>query len=308
MRDAIEAVEDAFTAHGQGKTAMPVKAVIDDPKRGVWTGALPAYIETANVMGIKWHSEVIGNLEKRGLPNIIGTMILNDAISGAPLSIMSVGTLTAIRTAAMSAVAAKYLSKRDSKVLGVIGSGIQARSHLLAFKEVLPISTVKVYDAIGEARQKFVDEMSRLVDMQIEPAKNVEDAALGSDIILTATTSHKRFLDENSVSEGAFIAAIGEKEITIGLVEKANKIVVTDLRQAKIDGNLAEFFKEKIVSEDKIYAELSEIVTGKKIGRRSDDELIIFASTGIAICDLAVANVVYKLASEKGIGTSIEFL
>jgi ornithine cyclodeaminase/alanine dehydrogenase-like protein (mu-crystallin family) len=259
-------------------------------------------------MGIKWHSEVIGNLEKRGLPNIIGTMILNDAISGAPLSIMSVGTLTAIRTAAMSAVAAKYLSKRDSKVLGVIGSGIQARSHLLAFKEVLPISTVKVYDAIGEARQKFVDEMSRLVDMQIEPAKNVEDAALGSDIILTATTSHKRFLDENSVSEGAFIAAIGEKEITIGLVEKANKIVVTDLRQAKIDGNLAEFFKEKIVSEDKIYAELSEIVTGKKIGRRSDDELIIFASTGIAICDLAVANVVYKLASEKGIGTSIEFL
>ena len=308
MKDAIGAVEDAFAAHGQGKTAMPVKAVINDPKRGVWTGALPAYIETSNIMGIKWHSEVIGNAEKRGLPNILGTIILNDAISAAPLSIMSVGTITAIRTAATSAVAAKYLAKRSSKVLGVIGAGIQARSHLLAFKEVVPISKVKVYDAISEVREKFVDEMSRLVDIQINPADSVDDAARGSDIILTATTSHERFLNENNVSKGAFIAAIGDEEITIGLVEKANKIVVTDLQQSKIDGNLAEFFREKAVSENDIYAELSEIVTGKKKGRESDDEIIIFSSTGVAICDLAVANVVYKLAIEKGIGSSIEFL
>ena len=268
--------------------------------------ALPAHVGPANTLGIKWVSTVMDN-PKHHLPAVMATIILNDPETGFPICLMSGRQITAYRTAAVSAVAAKHLANPASRTVGLIGAGVEARTHLMALKEVLPLETVRVYDVIKGASEKLAVEMEERLGLHVLAVDSSEKAVRGSDVVVTVTTSSERFLDADWLSEGSFVAAVGGQEIKLNVIRRSTKLVVEHLDTCRFDGNISEFFSTGQVTETDIYAELAEIVSGKKAGRQLDREINTFISAGLAMNDIVTANAVFQLAREKKIGLEVSF-
>ena len=296
--DYLEAVEDAFRAHAEGRTAQPMPLHIEVEDGGFHAKGAFVALDRGYV-AVKVNSNFPGNPAK-GLPTIQGALLLYDADDGRLLAIMDSAEITSRRTAAASAVAAKYLARADAKTIAICGCGEQGRAQLAAMVRVRPIKWAFAWDADHEKAVRFAREMAVLLGIPVAAVERIAEATLAADIIVTATSSRKAFLAPEHVRPGTFIAAIGadnphKSELEPGLLA-ACKVVVDTLEQASTMGDLHHAIAAGSATRESVHAELAEIVVGRKPGRTDAEEITVFDSTGLAIQDVASAAAACKRA------------
>ena len=302
MEEVIEAVERALAALTLGRAQMPPRSRASVKGLGNIL-SMSALVEDLGIYTSKVVSIYPGNPEK-GLPTINAALLAFDASTGLPIAIISAGHLTAMRTGAISGVATKYLARKDSRNLAIIGCGVQARTQAIAVSKVRRIERVRVYDVIEERAQKYSEEMSGVLGVEVEVAGSAEEAVREADIIVTATTSKAPVLRRGWIKDGAHINAIGSytpdaRELDTDTIIDA-KVVVDKLEAALEEaGDIIIPIKEGLFSPDKIHAELGEIIIGKKPGRTSQKEITIFKSVGLAVQDAAAAHAALKRYGKK---------
>jgi len=301
MKDIIGVVEDAFREKGYGRVEMPPKPGIR-PQKNAFIHAMPAYIPKLESAGIKWVSGFPENY-RFGLPYITGLLILNDPETGVPICVMDCTWITAKRTGAATAVAAKYLARRDSETLGILGCGVQGRSNLEALSIVLSnLRKVRAYDINEKNLRRYVEEMTKKHGLSVIPVSSPREAVEGCDIVVTAgpILRHPNPVIEASwFSDGGFACALDfDSYWKPEAMHSMDKFCTDDLDQLM-------YYKSVGYFSDipKVYADLGEIVTKKKKGRESDEERIMAMNLGLAIEDMATAIKIYEKARKKGIGT-----
>lgn len=315
MKEVIGAVELAFREKGFGRVQMPPKKYLFFNKYSGNLMVMPSYLEGMDISAVKTVNVHPHNREKYGMPTIMAIIILVDPKSGFPLAIMGGTTITNMRTGAAGGIAAKYLARKNSKVVGLIGAGAQARTQLMALLEVFgSFDEVRVWSRSEETRVRFKREaMAKYGHLcKIRDVERIEDAVRGADIIVTATPSRTPLVIDEWVQPGVHFNCIGVdapgKEELDPLILKRAKIVVDDLEQASYSGEINVPLSMGIISRRDIWAEIGEIVAGTKPGRENDEEITVFVSTGLAVQDAVTANLVYQKALEKGIGKKISLV
>jgi alanine dehydrogenase len=301
MDEALTVVEHAFVRQAEGKTAMPPKVYLDIPGGHGDFRAMPAYID--GIAGIKWVSVYPDN-SRYNLPTVLATIILSDHQTGQLLAVMDGSYITEIRTGAAGGVAVKYLARKDSTSVGMLGAGVQAETQLLAIKKVLPeLKEVKVFDLNADASHAYAAKMSRRLGVSVEVAGSIE-AMSCADIIVTTTPSRRPIVEKGPIRPGTHLNAIGadaqgKQELSPELLLGA-KIVVDDIEQASHSGEINVPLSQGKLQIGDIYGTLGEVITGGKRGRANDGEITVFDSTGLAIQDIACAKLVYdKVKSGK---------
>ena len=310
LEDCIDAVEKIFRLQGEGKVPVPGILGVRAKNGGlhVKAGLLPG--EKGYVVA-KLNTNFPDNGARFGLPTIQGVVVLYDAENGCPLAVLDSIDITIKRTAAASAVAAKYLARKNSSVGIVCGCGQQGRAQLRAIHSVLPLEKVYAFDLNERAAQDLARELASELRLEIEPVCDPWRAIKKSDICVTCTTACEFFVRKEDVSPGTFIAAVGaddehKQEIDPVLMASA-KVVADSLEQCCAIGDTHHAIARRLMRKEDIYAELGEIVAEKKPGRTTDDEIIIFDSTGVAIEDAVTAAAVYEKARAAGIGGHFQF-
>jgi len=310
LRDCIYAVEEVFRLQGQGKIPRSEILGVKTPNGGlhVKAGLLP---HDTSYLVAKLNSNFPNNRTRFNRPTIQGLIAIFDAENGSPLAILDSMDVTIKRTAAASAVAAKYLARISSSVGIICGCGQQGRAQLRAIQTVLPLQEVYAFDSNFEVARIFAAELSRELKIDIEAVHNPKAAIRRSDVLVTSTTATGFFVHKEDVPDGAFIAAVGaddthKQELDPALMASA-KVVADSLEQSCTIGDTHHAIAKGLMSKENVYADLGEIVAGKKSGRVSGNEIIIFDSTGIAIEDAAAAALVYAKASARGIGNRFTF-
>jgi len=271
--------------------------------------AMPAWVPPMNAVGVKIISGYAWNKQKYGLPYIMGLMILNDEDSGAPYAVMDCSWPTEMRTAAVSAVSAKYLAREDSEVLGVIGLGTQAKRHVQALARVLPIKEVKGYDISENAAKAFKSWVEGNVGVKVEIVSHSKNAVIGCDVVVSAipiSDKPTHIVKPEWISKGMTLIPIDFDASMDGKVaSKADKFYTDDLKQyAYYWSDETPFFKG-YPSPNEVFGEVAEVVRGEKSGRETAEEIIMVNNLGIAIVDVAVAINLFYRAIERGIGEKI---
>lgn len=310
IKDAMEAVEEAFRQLALGTVDMPQRPVIRVPDHHGVVLFMPALIGGMGALGMKVVSVYPDNPKKYDKPTVLGLILLNDPATGEVVAIMDGGFITAMRTGAVSGVATKYLARSDAQVAGVFGAGVQARAQLLALAEARPLVRAVVYDVVPEARQRFAADLSAQLGIPVEPVDDPRAAVEGCDVIATATSARDPIFDGAWVAPGTHINGIGShapdmRELDTAIIQKAR--VIVDLRAAALAeaGDLIIPIQEGAITADHIAGELGEVIAGRIPGRTSPDEITIFKSEGLAIQDVSVATKVYQLARARSIGQEI---
>lgn len=306
MSSAISLMKDAFRQLSEGNAFVPVRTVIDTEDKSGRALFMPSYASSFGLFGIKMVSVFSGNFEKN-LPAIQGQMMVMDATTGTPLATFDAEYLTALRTGAASGLATELLSRKDSRILALIGTGAQAETQLAGVLEVRPIEEVLVYGNRAESVSKFCARKIAKVNLRAGTRVDLKHA----NIICTATTSSTPVFYPFDIDEGTHINGIGSfkptmQEIPEEIISKAKLVV--DQRQAALEeaGDIVIPLNKGLIKEDHIYAELGEIVAGRKSGRTSSDNITVFKSVGNAIQDLAIAHAMLHLSSngQKKMGSS----
>lgn len=310
IEECIKAVENAFKLYGEGKTAAPGILGIHAQDGGfhIKAGLLDV---GRNYFVAKTNANFPQNLPRFGLPTIQGVIIVCDAENGYPLAVMDSIEITILRTGAATAVAAKYLARPDSSVVTICGCGNQGRIQLRALVNVLPIERVFAFDQNASCAQQFADEMSSALHLAVQPVSDLKSTVRASDVCVTCTTAKQYFIRQEDVKPGTFIAAVGadnsEKQEIDPKLMAASKVIVDMLDQCATIGDLHHALVSGFMRRENVYAELGEIVAGKKVGRTSQDEITIFDSTGMALQDAAAAAIVYERALQTQRGLTINF-
>lgn len=311
MAESIEAVEGAFRELALGTATMPTRLSLSIPEKQGWLGVMPAYLAQAESLTTKIVTVYQNNATRHGIPNVLAAVILNDVETGRIEAIMEGSQITAMRTGAVSGVATKYLARSDAYRLGIFGAGVQARRQFEAVREVREIRSVSVYDTRTEMTRDFVAEATAQADVKVSVAQTPDELVRDSDIIATATTSATPVFNGRNIKPGTHINAIGAftpstREVDSETVA-TSKIVVDSLDAALAEaGDIIIPLKEGVIQRENVWAELGEIVTGKKAGRTSQEEKTLFKSVGLGIQDAAVASVVFKKACSLGVGTRLD--
>ena len=310
MDACIAAVEEAFRLYALGRYLKP--GVL-----GVHADSGAFHIKAAGLtlkrpyFVAKTNANFPDNPAKRGLPTIMGTLVLHDAADGRPLAVMDSMTLTALRTAAATAVAAKHLARADAKTATLVGCGFQGVAQARALRRVRPFEKLFVVDADRERARRFAETMAGELGVAVEAVGSLREAAKQSDIVVTCTTAKKAFLGPKDLGPGAFIAAVGadnpeKQEITPQLL--AESVLITDsTEQCAAIGDLHHALDAGVLKTVHVRAELGQVIAGEKPGRKTAEETIVFDSTGIAVQDAAAAAVAYENALEKGLGLKVDF-
>ena len=301
MSEIIAALETAFRAKGEGRTEMPPKPGVHPGGGNNFIHAMPACIPDLKSAGVKWVSGFPENY-KRGLPYITGLLIYNDVENGLPLAVMDCAWITAKRTGAASAVAARRLARPESSVMGMLGCGVQGQSHAEAFTETFPLKKILAYDKDAESARRFAAAMTRQLKMEVIAVKTPREAVSGCDIVATAGPILKvphATIQADWLDEGAFASLVDyDSYWSREALAQAAKFCTDDIPQLKLYQSMG--YLQNIPP---IHADLGELVTGKKKGRENPRERTMTANLGLAIDDMAVAPLIFKRAQEKGIGT-----
>jgi alanine dehydrogenase len=310
IEDAISAVEDAFKDHGLGKAQMPPKCYLYFPRYDGDLRTMPAYLEGRDTAGVKIVNVHVKNPEL-GLPTVMAVLVLNSPETGVPQAFMGATYLTNMRTGAAGGIAARALARPDSQVVGMVGAGAQARTQLLALSRFFKIEKVIVSNRSIESSTAFVKDAQAFLECDYYPTTNRQEAC-DCDILVTTTPSRLPVVKEAWVKPGTHINVIGadakgKQELESSLTGKA-KVVVDDLAQAVHSGEVNVPISKGVLKPEAIYAELGEILVGKKPGRTSNEEITIFDSTGLAIQDVATGTVVYRRALEAGRGKKLKMM
>ena len=281
------------------------------PKPGIHPGAkvnfihaMPAYIPALRSVGVKWVSGYPENAS-RGLPSITGLLILNDDETGVPLAVMDCTWITAMRTGAATAVAAKHLARPESETVGILGCGVQGRSNLEALGVLFPLKRVVAYDIVPEQADRFEAEVQQRCGLEVVKAEQPREAVDGCDLVVTAgpilRTPHAT-IKSGWLNEGAFASLVDFDSYWDGpAMREADKFCTDDIPQF-------EHYREIGYFQDvpPIYATVGELAAGKKRGRKSPKERTMTCNLGLALDDIATAPMVYRRAIERGIGTWLD--
>jgi ornithine cyclodeaminase/alanine dehydrogenase len=302
MKEIIAALESMFREKGEGRLEMPPKPGIH-PRPDAFIHAMPAYIPGLQSAGMKWVSGYPENRAK-GLPYISGLIILNDPATGLPMAVMDCTWITAMRTGAATAVAARYLARPESEAVGVLGCGVQGRSNLEALRELFPIRRVRAYDVDRAAAERYAAEMTERLALDVAVVSIPREAVTGCDIVVTSgpilkvphATIRRGWLDR-----GAFASLVDfDSYWHPDALREVDKFCTDDKPQLEYY-RLAGYFK----NIPPIYADLGELATGRKAGRETAEERTLACNLGLAADDMATAPLVYRLAVEKSVGTEL---
>jgi len=306
MKETVEEVEKAIKILAKGQAIQPPKIYMAIPKHHGFIKPMTAYVEPMEVACSKIFAFFPDNPLRHDIPTVHATIVLNDAKTGVPLALMDGTWITALRTAATSAVAAKYLAKKESPVVGIIGAGVQGKTHLEAYANVRKIEEVRVFDTIPNVRDRYVKEMEAK-GFSVKPAASYKEAVLGSDIVTTCTVGDEVMIRREWFEPGMFIAKVGSyQEVDTEVVTCADKVVVDWWEYVSTRVKELNMLMEKgLFSHSNVYAELHEIVGGLKPGRQRSDEKILFISLGMGVEDAAAAMYAYERAQRLGLGTKI---
>ncbi len=307
MPDLIVEMEAALRAYSAGGVTQPLRTVLSVGDLAFF-GVMPAYRGEPAALGTKLVTVTPGNAE-RGLPTHLATILLHDPQTGELRAVLDGRLITEARTAAVSAASTRSLARAEASVLAILGSGVQARSHLEAIAIVRHLTEVRVWSPTPEHRAHFVRSV-RDSNFAVRDAGSAREAVDGADIIVTATASPTPVLEGSWVSAGAHICAVGSarpnmRELDTPLIARAR--VYVDSRQAALAeaGDLVIPIEEGRWTADRIVGELGELLAGRVPGRLSPGEITIFKSLGMAIEDVAAADLVYRRAAEVGLGRGL---
>lgn len=300
MAEIIAALERMFREKGEGRVEMP-------PKIGIHTmpdafiHAMPASIPAQKAAGMKWVGGYPDN-GKRGLPYITGVLILNDSETGVPIALMDCTWITAKRTGAATAISAKYLARLDSATVGILGCGVQGSSNLEALKVVFPLKKVYAYDTHSDRATRYAHEATSQLGIEAVPVTDPKQAVVNSDIVVTAGPILRKphaTIQRAWLQEGAFASLVDfDSYWHPAALHEADKFCTDDVPQLHHYRDIG-YFQDI----PPIHADLGELVTGRKPGRQNPEERTIACNLGLALDDMATAQLIYQRALEKGIGT-----
>jgi alanine dehydrogenase len=300
IKDAVDAVEEGFFEYGMKRIQMPPKQYLYFPKYNGDLRIMSAFSEKLRVAGTKIVNVHPDN-PKRGLKTVMAVILLNDAKTGLPLVLMDGTYITGMRTGSASAVATKYLARKNAKTLGVIGAGYQSIFQIAAITKVRNIKEIFVND-IHEICIKRLAKILSKEGVKIKKADLKE--VVQKDILVTVTPARGPVVKREWVLPGTHVNAVGAdakgKEELDPKILKDSKIIIDNWEQASHSGEINVPFAKDLITKKDIYAELGEIVAGKKIGRKNESEITVFDSTGLAVQDLFVANLVFKKSKNLG--------
>jgi len=309
MSELIVAMEAAVARFSAREVLQPVRTVLMVGPTKAYFGVMPAYVEQPARLGAKLVT-VFNENHARGLPSHLATIVLLDPDTGALIALMDGRYITEARTAAVSAVSARHLSRPDASTLAIIGTGVQARSHLEAYAEVRSLSQVRVWSPNARSRERFVDEMTGHVTSAIESCGSARDAVQGADLIVLATSSPTPVIEDAWIAAGAHVVSVGacrpdQREMAPELVARARLFV--DSRAAALveSGDVVIGMREQRFDESHLAGELGDVVLGRVTGRTSPDEITVFKSLGMAVEDVVAADLVFRKAVETGAGTEL---
>jgi alanine dehydrogenase len=310
LDECIGAVERAFRLYGEGKAVPPGVLSMH-----TWDGGFHVKAGLLELDRSYFAAKVNGNFPKNGarfgLPTIQGVIVLCDSANGTPLAVMDSREITSLRTGAATAVAAKYLARRDSRVITICGCGNQGRAQLKALSRICQFQTIFGYDSSEEQALRFAHELESDLKVSVTVVADLAPAVRQSDICVTCTPSRQPFLERDDVRPGTFVAAVGadnpeKQELRPNLLAKS-KIVCDILEQCAVMGDLHHALDAGVLTRADVHAELGEVVAGRKPGRESEKEIIIFDSTGMALQDVAAAAFLYEKAQRDGVGVRLNF-
>jgi ornithine cyclodeaminase/alanine dehydrogenase len=300
MPEIIDALAVAFREHGLGHVEMPPKPGVHS-QPDAFIHAMPAFIPALHAVGVKWVSGYPGN-QAQGLPYISGLLILNNDQTGLPLAVMDCTWITGMRTGAASALAARYLARPESSVVGILGCGVQGRTNLEALKCLFPVTQVKAYDRKPESAVHFAQEMRERLGVEVDVVTGPREAVAGCDMVVTAGPILREphaTIKAGWLEPGGFASLVDYDSYWDGpALQEVDKFCTDDVPQL-------EYYRAHgyFQSIPPIYASLGELVTGQKPGRQSPTERTIACNLGLALDDMATAPIVYRRALERGLGT-----
>ncbi len=315
MAMVVPTMEEVFKLHHRNDYILPTKCVLrwgdaDSESTRGRINAMPGWIGGPSpAVGIKWIASAPQNPFKYGLPRANALVILNDPETLAPVAVMDGTALSASRTGANTGVAAKYLARKDSKVLGLIGAGVQNYTQLLAVHHVLPgLETIRVYDIDQARAEAFARKAGGFIGKTVTAVASAKEAVEGADVYITATVTKEPIIKKDWVKPGVFYSHVGSHECEFEAILAFDKRVVDDWQAIRHRGveSLAIMFEEGLIDDRAIYAEIGQLVSGSKKGRESDRESIYLNTVGMGIEDVAVADKVYKKALEMGLGQKLK--
>ena len=300
-------VEQAYRMHGERRFYMDPKGhIVLDKYPGEWE-AMPSYIEEPEAAACKWVSIRERNREKYDLPTVFSILIYTHPETGFPLAICDGSHHTVMRTGAAAAVSAKWLARKDSKVLAIVGAGHMAAGVLATCNEVFPWQQVRVWSRSQGTLDHFVSEQRpKFPRLELLPSTNLEKVVRGADVVVTVTPARAPIVKNDWIAEGTHIAALGadksgDQELDAAILQRA-RIFVDDIRQCRTDGEINVPLSQGLLKEADIAGEIGEVIIGKKKGRTSDREITLFDSTGIALQDSATIPLEYERALAAGVG------
>ncbi|HQZ39133.1 MAG TPA: ornithine cyclodeaminase family protein [Vicinamibacterales bacterium] len=309
MGDLIQSMEDALARFSAGDVLQPVRSVLTVGPTRAYFGLMPAYMPQPARLGAKLVTVFSGN-EARGLPSHLATILLLDPDTGALVAILDGRYITEARTAAVSAVSARHLARAQAGTLAIIGTGVQARSHLEALAEVRRLTDVRVWSPRAASRERFVAEMAPHARAPLGAASSAEDAIRGADLIVLATSAATPVFDNDWVSSGAHVISVGacrpdQREMDPALLARARLFV--DSRAAALveSGDVVLGIREGRFTDAHLAGELGQVVLGRTPGRVSEAEITVFKSLGMAVEDVVAADLVFRRAVERGAGAEL---
>lgn len=310
VRDCVEIMAGALSELAQGRTILPLRQVVPLTDRSGLLGLMPVISEDTARMAAKIIS-VFPQNKQRGLESHQGVVLLFDARQGPLLAITEAGSVTAIRTAAVSGLATQLLARTDASRLAVLGSGLEAQTHLQAMMAVRKIEHVRVWSRTPGNAETFARTESMRHQVRIDAASSVRDAVEKADVICTVTASNSPVLEADWIAPGTHINAVGActpnaRELDSRAVASARLFVDRRESTLKESGDFLFPKQEGLINDDHILGELGDLLTGRLAGRISSNDITLFKSLGIAIEDLAAVSFLYDKASASGEGTWLD--
>jgi alanine dehydrogenase len=301
--ELIDAMEAALISFSSGESVQPVRTVFGLNDKSLF-GVMPAFVRSPSVHGAKMLTVIPSNTSK-GLPTHLATIILLNPDTGGLLALVDGRSVTELRTAAVSAVSMRYLSGPAAAVMAILGSGVQARSHLAALSLTREFQEVRVWSPTSSHLERFVAD----ADRPVRATSTAEEAVRGADVIVLATSSPTPVIESAWVKDGAHVICLGacipsQREMDPALVARAFLIVDSKAASLKESGDIVQGLREGYFTEDHIRAELGEVASRKSAGH-SNRDVTVFKSLGMAVEDLVAAHMAYRAACEKGKGFNI---
>ena len=311
MPDLIGVMRTALAEYSSGRTQQPLRTVLELGGEKAFFGIMPAALHAPPAAGTKLVTVFASNRD-RGLPSHLATIILLDLETGALRALLDGRYITEARTGAVSAVSSDVLALPDAGTLAILGSGVQARSHLEAIACVRPLREVRIWSPTESRRLAFAADAQRHVRCSVTAARSAREAVTGADLIVTATASATPVLFSDWVQDGAHICAIGacrpnQRELDAALVARSRVFVDSRVGARAEAGDIVMAIDDGAIAIDHIAGELGEVLSGTVAGRRNDTEVTVFKSLGMAVEDISAAHLAYSRASARGLGQTIDW-